>query len=115
MFDIGVTSPPYNKRDGNKGWLVDKVSYSNSKDNTSEGKYQEEQILVLNEIYRITKPGGSFFYNHKIRRKKGVSIYPLEWLLKSDWSVKHSGCGVSGSTSGFQPEGLSSTLCTRSR
>jgi site-specific DNA-methyltransferase (adenine-specific) len=41
------------------------VVYNAVNDKKSEPDYQQEQILVLNELYRIIKPGGSFFYNHK--------------------------------------------------
>jgi len=50
-----------------KGWLVDKVVYKGASDNLPEEEYQRIQIEVLNELYRVIKPGGSFFYNHKIR------------------------------------------------
>lgn len=85
--DMGVTSPPYNKK-GNKGWLVDQVVYSTYNDNMSEEEYQENQIDVLNELYRVIKPGGSFFYNHKTRWDKGIMIHPMSWLSKTDWLVR---------------------------
>ena len=67
VFDVGITSPPYNKQEKNKGWLVDKVVYADYKDVLPEREYQKQQVDVLDEIYRTTKIGGSFFYNHKIR------------------------------------------------
>ena len=60
-IDLGITSPPYNKQEKNNGGLVNSVIYNEFKDKKSEKKYREEQINVLNEIYRITKEGGSFF------------------------------------------------------
>ena len=69
IVDLGVTSPPYNKQEKNKGWLVKNVVYSEYKDKLPEDKYQEKQVEVLNEVYRVTKDGGSFFYNHKIGGK----------------------------------------------
>ncbi|MGQ9706724.1 MAG: hypothetical protein ACUVWP_06970 [bacterium] len=33
IFDVGVTSPPYNKGEKNKGWLVDNVVYNEYSDN----------------------------------------------------------------------------------
>lgn len=71
---MGVTSPPYNKRENKKGWLVKNVKYHNSSDKKPENKYQQEQIDVLNELFRITKPGGSFFIIIKLDGK-GVSFY----------------------------------------
>jgi len=88
IIDVSVTSPPYNKQENKKGWLVKNVEYSHSSDAKPEEKYQQEQIAMLNEVYRITKPGGSFFYNHKIRWEKGVLIHPMSWLSKSVWVIK---------------------------
>lgn len=88
FVDISVTSPPYNKQENKKGWLVKNVKYDVASDRKSELEYQEEQINVLNEIFRITKNGGHFFYNHKTRWEKGVMIHPLEWLLKTDWVIR---------------------------
>lgn len=48
----------------------------------------KQQIEVLNEIFRITKPGGSFFYNHKTRWVKGEMIHPIEWLQKTNWTIR---------------------------
>ncbi len=87
-IDMGVTSPPYNKRENKKGWLVDKVVYKGATDNLPEAKYQELQIKVLNELYRVVKPGGSFFYNHKIRWEKGLMLHPMDWLRKTKWVIR---------------------------
>ena len=87
-IDMGVTSPPYNKRENKKGWLVDKVIYKDANDNLPEEKYQEIQVDVLNELYRIIKPGGSFFYNHKIRWERGVMLHPMDWLRKTKWVIR---------------------------
>lgn len=86
--DMGITSPPYNKDEKNKGWLVDSVIYDTYKDCQNEDDYQQNQIEVLNQLYRIIKPGGSFFYNHKIRWKKGKLIHPIEWISKSNWCIR---------------------------
>ena len=88
IIDLGITSPPYNKLEKNKGWLVKNVKYDSYKDVKSEKEYQHDQVEVLNEIYRITKPGGSFFYNHKIRWERGEMFHPMEWLLKTKWSIR---------------------------
>lgn len=87
FFDITVTSPPYNKQ-GMSGVLVGEVKYKGSSDTRSENGYQAEQIDVLNELYRVTKPGGHVFYNHKLRWLEGVMIHPLEWILGSKWISK---------------------------
>lgn len=88
FVDVGVTSPPYNKGENKKGWLVTSVKYSGVSDNLSENLYQKNQIMVLNEIFRIIKPGGSFFYNHKIRWEKGNLLHPMDWLRKTKWIIR---------------------------
>ena len=86
-FDLTITSPPYNKRK-NSGDIIKKVEYDSYNDNQNEEEYQKNQIEVLNEVYRVTKPGGSFFYNHKCRWENGEMIHPITWLSKSDWIIK---------------------------
>ncbi len=88
IVDVGVTSPPYNKGENKKGWLVTNVKYSGASDNLPENIYQENQVAVLNELFRITKPGGSFFYNHKIRWERGNLLHPMDWLRKTKWVIR---------------------------
>ena len=88
VFDMGVTSPPYNKKKNKKGGLVKDINYSDIDDNLPEDEYQKQQIDILNQLCRTIKPGGSFFYNHKIRWEKGIMIHPIEWIIKSDWVIK---------------------------
>ena len=88
VVDCGVTSPPYNKQEKNKGWLVNKVVYSKYKDALPEDEYQGNQVDVLNELYRAIKPGGSFFYNHKIRWVEGEMFHPMDWLRRTKWVVR---------------------------
>ena len=87
-IDLGVTSPPYNKGEKNKGWLVKNVLYDNALDKKDENVYQKEQRDVLNELYRIMKPGGSFFYNHKTRWDRGIMLHPMIWISKTNWIVR---------------------------
>lgn len=87
-IDMGVTSPPYNKQENKKGWLVSNVQYASSSDKKTESLYQAEQIEVLNELYRVIKPGGSFFYNHKIRWEKGNLLHPISWITKTKWHLR---------------------------
>jgi len=86
--DVGVTSPPYNKRENKKGWLVRNVVYSGATDNLPEDVYQDSQVAVLNELHRITKAGGSFFYNHKTRWESGHLLHPMDWLRKTKWVIR---------------------------
>ncbi len=88
FIDLGITSPPYNKGEKHKGWLVKNVKYNTANDNIPEEVYQEQQIKVLDEIFRIIKPGGSFFYNHKTRWVRGQMLHPMKWLLKTKWTVR---------------------------
>lgn len=88
IVDVGVTSPPYNKGENKKGWLVKNVQYSGATDKLPEEKYQKNQIEVLDEIFRITKPGGSFFYNHKIRWERGEMLHPMDWLRRTKWTIR---------------------------
>jgi site-specific DNA-methyltransferase (adenine-specific) len=87
-FDGGVTSPPYNKKKNKKGVLVKDINYSDIEDSLPEIEYQESQVNILNELYRVLKPGSSFFYNHKIRWEEGVMIHPMEWVTKTNWVLK---------------------------
>ena len=88
VVNVGVTSPPYNKQEKHKGWLVKNVVYDSYKDALPEPEYQRNQVDVLNEIYRVTAPGGSFFYNHKVRWVRGVMYHPMDWLRRTDWTLK---------------------------
>jgi len=88
FIDVGITSPPYNKQEKHNGWLVKNVKYNSYKDIKPEKEYEKEQIKVLDEIFRITKEEGSFFYNHKVRWEKGIMIHPMEWLLKTKWTIR---------------------------
>ena len=89
-IDCGVTSPPYNKLGLMKGkkqkggdW-DGYITYDNFNDNMPEEDYEKWQIEILNEIQRVLKPGGSFFYNHKNRRYNKTEYSPYEWISKSN-------------------------------
>ena len=85
--DLTITSPPYNK--GEQGAvLIKAVKYDVYKDNIPEASYQDNQVEVLNALYRATKPGGSCFYNHRPRWVSGVPTHPFEWLSKTDWQMR---------------------------
>lgn len=92
-IDVGITSPPYNKlglRNGQKQQGSDwngYITYENFDDNMSENEYQKWQIDILNEIKRILKPGGSFFYNHKNRRFNKTEYSPYEWISKCNLNI----------------------------
>ncbi|MCS7318158.1 MAG: site-specific DNA-methyltransferase [Candidatus Dojkabacteria bacterium] len=86
-IDLVITSPPYNKKGKHGGKLVEKVIYDNYGDDMSEEDYQKWQIEVLNEIYRILKPNGALFYNHKVRYDDGNMIHPVIFLVKSKFII----------------------------
>lgn len=83
--DCVITSPPYNLGNNHHTGNIKHNPYN---DDLPEEEYQKQQIGILEELYRITKTDGSFFYNHKNRIKDGVSITPYSWILKSSWLVK---------------------------
>jgi len=87
-IDITVTSPPYNKQKNTFGWLVQTNRYDNYDDKRPENDYQSWQITVLDELFRVTKPGGSLFYNHKIRWVDGQLFHPVNWVSKTNWTFR---------------------------
>lgn len=96
-IDLTITSPPYNLGEkhhtGNKKFNA----YDEYKDNLPEDEYQKMQIEVLEEIFRVTKEGGSLMYNHKNRIKDGKQITPYEWILKTSWTLKQEIVWFNGS------------------
>ena len=92
-IDAGVTSPVYNKlgllkgRKQKGGDWNGYITYSNCDDNIEEPIYQQWQIDILNEIQRVLKPQGSFFYNHKNRRYNKTEYSPYEWVSKSNLNI----------------------------
>lgn len=54
----------------------------------SEPLYQLWQIEVLNECWRILKPNGSIFYNHKIRTAQHRSTHPISWISKTNLTFR---------------------------
>lgn len=89
-----VTSPPYNKKGligkvkpGNQVWKKFNIDYDSYGDDLSESEYQEWMVNVLNEMYRIIKPDGSIFFNHKGRRHKNKLHLPTDFIGKSKLNV----------------------------
>jgi modification methylase len=97
FIDLTVTSPPYNlgvkHHTGNNGFKP----YNEYVDDMPEDKYQSQQILVLDELFRATKIGGSILYNHKNRIRNGKQISPYEWLTKTQWTIKQELVWFNGS------------------
>ena len=97
FIDLTITSPPYNL--GKKHHTGNNVfdSYDEYSDDLPESDYQKKQIEVLNDLYRVTKQGGSVMYNHKNRIRKGKQISPYEWLFKTKWTIKQEIVWFNGS------------------
>lgn len=113
-IDLVVTSPPYNKA-GYEGfirtpsktdaWGRRNIDYDGDAKNDFmlEEDYEEWQIKILNELYRVVKEGGSLFYNHKIRMAQNKSSHPIEWLLKTKWTFRQQIVWDRGSTPNVAP------------
>jgi modification methylase len=89
--DCVVTSPPYNKRmqtakAGNQIWKGFRIEYDCCRDDMSDDAYAEWMIKVLNEIYRVIKPAGSVFLNHKVILRDGLGHFPT-WVFGSSLSL----------------------------
>lgn len=90
--DLIITSPPYNKAGFNgknkrtKHCIWNKtIDYSGdiNVDCMAEEDYEEWQIKILNECFRVLKKDGSMFYNHKIRVRHNEISHPITWISKS--------------------------------
>jgi len=90
-IDCVVTSPPYNLGGDfhicNNGKRTTYGAYNTFCDKQDEKEYQENQIKVLQELYRITKNDSFCFYVHKERIIKNEIISPIEWIKKTDWKI----------------------------
>ena len=53
-----------------------------------EDEYQQWQLDILNELFRVLKNDGSLFYNHKNRIHNGEIISPYQWLFKSPFKIR---------------------------
>ncbi len=91
--DLVVTSPPYNIKNstGNglkKGTKTGKWSgaalqngYAHHDDNMPHNEYVWWQNACLQEMFRLLKPSGAIFYNHK-RRVQGGQLQDRDAILK---------------------------------
>lgn len=77
-----ITSPPYNKY-GLSKFNHRKIKYKDFGDDMPEEEYQNWQIEILNECFRVLKDDGSLFYNHKNRRVNCKEFTPHDWITKS--------------------------------
>lgn len=96
--DVIITSPPYNKKGLTKAKNNPKskwnstIDYNGDEDvdNMPEEDYEEWQIEILKECYRVLKKNGSMFYNHKNRiwSGHGEIISPYKWLFKTPFKIR---------------------------
>ena len=89
-----ITSPPYNKKGlsgkkkvGNQIWNKFNIDYQYYGDDMNESDYTEWQKEIINECYRILKPNGSMFYNHKVRRNKNIAYNPYELVRDTKFKL----------------------------
>jgi site-specific DNA-methyltransferase (adenine-specific) len=91
--DLVITSPPYNIKNstGNglkHGTKTGKWSsaalqngYSHHDDNMPHEEYEKWQNACLKEMFRLLKPSGAIFYNHK-RRVQGGLLQDRDAILE---------------------------------
>jgi DNA modification methylase len=92
--DYIITSPPYNL--GSNSWDMGKAGSASRPrgvgyaDDLPYDEYMCWQIAVFNALYRVAKPGASFFYNHKCRTLDGKLIHPMAWIgdPRNPWIVR---------------------------
>lgn len=95
-IDLIITSPPYNKAGFNgKVKRTERCIWNKTIDYGSvdvdcmdEQMYEDWQVEVLNECFRVLKPDGSMFYNHKIRTRHNQISHPIEWISRSDFKCR---------------------------
>lgn len=97
VIDVVITSPPYNlgaspsaneHPHSSRGQSLDWQGYEADPDCVPEWIYQADQVAVLTELYRVSRPGASCFYVHKDRRWDGHLISPLAWLYRTPWHIR---------------------------
>lgn len=95
--DLIITSPPYNKAGFNgkkkrgKSDIWNKtIDYGGDidVDCMAEDEYEAWQVAVLDECYRVLKPEGSMFYNHKVRVRGNQISHPIEWVSMSKFRCR---------------------------
>ena len=95
--DLIITSPPYNLGKNHHTGNNKFKSYSEYNDDMPEPLYQKWQIDVLGECYRVLRPSGSMWYNHKNRIRNGAQTTPYKWLLQTDFIIKQEVVWFNGS------------------
>lgn len=106
--DVIITSPPYNL--GEEEWPMGGEGRTprdagiGYEDTMPELEYELWQVQVFCELYRVAKPGASFFYNHKVRQRHGRLIHPMDWLRHDNpWTLRQEIIWDRGSTHNHSP------------
>lgn len=98
-IDCVVTSPPYNqlgKRVPSSGsglmkgnlWVA-KVASNGYADDLSEPDYRIWLADVARRLARVVRPGGSFFFNHKVRFRDSEMLHPIDYVREWEgWTLK---------------------------
>lgn len=73
-----VTSPPYNMGDMSGGYANMANGYATYDDRLPHEEYVAWQRQVLGDCWRVLRPDGAIFYNHKPRIRDGILWLPLE-------------------------------------
>lgn len=83
--DLVVTSPPYNMKDkprNHKGKSRGKTFYNNYSDDLDQDVYEEWIQRCIAQCYRVLKPGGQIYLNHKPLYKGGECFWPF-WIASA--------------------------------
>jgi len=115
-IDLIITSPPYNMQNSTGGgnrwrggtWEKNSLvgGYEDHDDNMPIDAYNQWQHQCLLEMYRLIKPTGAIFYNHKWRIQAG--LLDMRQAIIGDLPVRqviiwHTGAGVNWNTTHFTP------------
>ena len=109
-IDLIITSPPYNKaglngiQTGTKWNATIDYGGNVNVDMVDEETYENWQIEILKECYRVLKDEGSMFYNHKnrIHTGHGEIISPYKWLYQTPFKIRQEIIWDRGSTNNVQ-------------
>jgi DNA modification methylase len=94
-----VTSPPYNtlgsripkKPTGMHSvnqWMAG-VTTGGYADDLDDDAYIEWQVDVAGAVRAVTRPGGAFFYNHKVRYRDRIPVHPIDLVRRFvGWNLR---------------------------
>jgi DNA modification methylase len=90
FIDLIVTSPNYNNWRNKRTqagrsafWSRTNIVYDTCKDRQQDEDYENEQIIIINEMLRVLKPSGTICYNHKDRIFNFEAVSPLKWIFRT--------------------------------